>query len=336
METPTVSIVIPAYNAAPFIGETLESVFRQSYRNFEVLVVNDGSPDSTALEQALEPCRDRITYLVQKNSGPGAARNLGTRQARGEFVAFLDSDDLWFAEYLAEQLKMFEEDPSRDLAYCDFRFFGDTPSAGKTFFQLYPPGVENITLESLVSGNNNLIIYPTCVVARRKTLLDAGLFDEALWSYGEDHDLWLRIAHRGGKIAYQRKVLADRRSWAGSSNTARMKVADGHLKALGKLNAATDLPPKTRALLERRIAECEAAIQLWKGKQSMKDGEFATARSHFERANSFSHAWKLSLLIAGLRLAPHLTSFAAKAWQKLDNTGPWPGKSRARVSGSGQ
>lgn len=335
METPTVSVIIPAYNAAPFISATLDSVFRQTYRNFEVLVVNDGSPDTKELERALESYRGRITYLVQKNSGPGAARNLGTREARGEFVAFLDSDDLWYAEYLAEQLKMFEEDPSRDLVYCDFRFFSDTPSAGKTFMQLYPPRVETITLESLIAGNN-LIIYPTCAVLRRKTLLDTGLFDETLWSYGEDNDLWLRIAYRGGKIAFQRKVLADRRSWPGSSNTARVKVANGYVKVLRKLNEVRDLPASTRALIERSIAQCEAAIEMWNGKQSLKNGEFATARSYFERASAYSRTWKLSLLIAGLRLAPNLTGFAAKTWQKLAATGLWSGKSRARVPSSGQ
>src|SRR6201998_3148699 len=92
---PSVRVVIPAYNSARYIGETLDSVFGQTYRDFEVLVINDGSPDTEALEAGLRPYFERIVYLKQDNRGPAAARNLGIQQARGEYIAFLDSDDCW-------------------------------------------------------------------------------------------------------------------------------------------------------------------------------------------------------------------------------------------------
>src|ERR1700756_1773689 len=112
---PSVSVVIPAYNSARYIGETLDSVFRQTYRDFEVLVINDGSPDTEALEAVLRPYFERIVYLKQENRGPAAARNLGIRQARGEYIAFLDSDDCWLPEDLASQRRMFDETPAPDL-----------------------------------------------------------------------------------------------------------------------------------------------------------------------------------------------------------------------------
>ena len=97
--TPTedtlVSVVIPAYNVGNLIAQTLDSVFAQRYRNFEVVVVNDGSPDTPALEAALAPFRDRITYVVQENAGPSAARNAGIEHSRGDLIAFLDGDDIW-------------------------------------------------------------------------------------------------------------------------------------------------------------------------------------------------------------------------------------------------
>src|SRR5438105_56138 len=102
--TPLVSVVIPAYNVSAYMPATLASAFAQDFTNFEVIVVNDGSPDTAALEAAIAPYRDRINYIVQQNAGPSAARNTGIRQARGEYLAFLDGDDLWLPHYLREQV----------------------------------------------------------------------------------------------------------------------------------------------------------------------------------------------------------------------------------------
>jgi len=110
-QRPAVSVIIPAYNAAGFISETLQSVFAQTYRDFEIIVVNDGSPDTAALEAVLRPFADRLVYLPQENRGVSAARNTGIRAARGRYVAFLDSDDLWEPEFLAAQMGMLERDP---------------------------------------------------------------------------------------------------------------------------------------------------------------------------------------------------------------------------------
>src|SRR5262245_40798347 len=106
--TPTedtlVSVIIPAYNVGNLIAQTIDSVLAQHYRNFEIRVVNDGSPDTPALEAALEPYRERITYIVQENAGPSAARNAGIEHARGELIAFLDGDDIWLPHCLTEQV----------------------------------------------------------------------------------------------------------------------------------------------------------------------------------------------------------------------------------------
>src|ERR1041385_762350 len=99
---PVVSVIIPAYKVAPFIRETLDSVFAQTFTDFEVIVINDGSPDTVDLENAIENYRHAITYLKQANQGAGAARNAGLRVARGHFVAFLDGDDLWLPNFLSE------------------------------------------------------------------------------------------------------------------------------------------------------------------------------------------------------------------------------------------
>src|SRR4051812_21258868 len=100
-QSPAVSIIMPAYRAAAYIAAALDSVFAQTFKSYEVIVVNDGSPDTEELERVLEPYRDRIVYIKQENKGVSAARNAAIRVSRAPFIAQLDPDDLWEPEYLA-------------------------------------------------------------------------------------------------------------------------------------------------------------------------------------------------------------------------------------------
>src|SRR2546422_4249577 len=101
--SPLVSVIVPAYRAAPYIAETLDSILAQTFSGYEIIVVNDGSPDTEELERALAPYYDRINYIVQENRGQAGARNTGIRHSRGVFVAFLDQDDQWEPEFLSVQ-----------------------------------------------------------------------------------------------------------------------------------------------------------------------------------------------------------------------------------------
>src|SRR4051794_10243350 len=104
---PVVSVIIPAYNSAAYIAEAVDSVLRQTFDDYEIVVVNDGSSDTDQLERVLreyDRCADRLIYLKQENRGPGGARNAGIRRARGRFVALLDSDAVWLPDFLAEQI----------------------------------------------------------------------------------------------------------------------------------------------------------------------------------------------------------------------------------------
>src|SRR5438552_9364698 len=125
---PTVSVIIPVYNTALYVKETLESVFGQTYTDYEVIVVNDGSPDTAELEKVLAPYRDRIVYLEQDNEGVASARNTAILAAQGRYVALLDSDDLWLPDYLRVQIGILERDPTIDALYPNAMIYGDSDS----------------------------------------------------------------------------------------------------------------------------------------------------------------------------------------------------------------
>src|SRR5438105_1307294 len=145
---PKVSIIIPAYNVAQYIGETLDSVIQQSYTDYEAIVINDGSTDGT--ERALEPFRDRIIYTRQENRGLSGARNTGLRIARGRYVALLDSDDLWMPHYLEQLVPRLEADPQIDLIFPNAVLFGSPRWEGKLFQDFYPPR-EPVTFEKILT-----------------------------------------------------------------------------------------------------------------------------------------------------------------------------------------
>ena len=101
--SPLVSVIVPAYRAAPYIAETIDSILAQTFCGYEIIVVNNGSPDTEDLERALHPYRGRIESIVQENRGQAGGRNTGIRHSRGEFVAFLDQDDQWEPQFLSSR-----------------------------------------------------------------------------------------------------------------------------------------------------------------------------------------------------------------------------------------
>ena len=312
-KSPLVSVIIPFYNADDHIGAALRSVFAQTFKDFEVIVVNDGSPNNEELECALRPYMSRIIYMSQENRGPSAARNLAIRRAQGELLAFLDSDDTWFPEYLSEQTKLLEASPSLDLIYCDAFLMGDPASAGKTFMQVCPSNGP-VTFESLLVERTQVPTSGT--VVRRQCVLGAGLFDER-FRCAEDHDLWLRIAYHGGRISYHRKVLLRRLVRPDSLGSHPGDLLAGEIGVLKKLDKELALPPEISSILAVRLRKAEALLNIIRGKKSLFSNDSQTAYDFLSRANASSPTLKLRLLLTGLQRMPHLTLRAARMWYRL-------------------
>ena len=299
---PAVSVVIPAYNASRYIAETLDSVFAQRFRDFEVIVVNDGSPDTPALEAALAPYRNRIEYLVRENGGPSAARNTAIRRARGSLVAFLDGDDRWLPECLADQVARATEHPSAAVLHADAEVVGDPRCEGLTLQQLNSSEGE-VTFLRLI--DERCVITTSCSMVRREVLLDVGMFDETL-RRSEDFDLWLRIAHRGGRFDSSSVVLAKyRRNGTGTSSDEDV-MADAILAVLDKCERTLTLSTQERAAIERARDRQRAIKQLLDGKRAMAEGDYKRAQAALRAANTVMRSRKLALVAHGLSFAPSL------------------------------
>jgi len=187
--TPTISVVIPAYNAATTLTETLDSVLKQTFTDFEVIVINDGSRDETAaIAQSTGDARVRL--VSQDNVGLAATRNRGIQLARSEYISFIDADDLWTPEKLAAQWAALEAQPAAAIAYSWTDYIDES---GRF---LYPGSHQtcngDVYAQLLV---HNFFESGSNVLARKAVLVEMGGFDETLPSV-EDWDLWLRIAAR--------------------------------------------------------------------------------------------------------------------------------------------
>ncbi|HSS20818.1 MAG TPA: glycosyltransferase family A protein [Pyrinomonadaceae bacterium] len=299
---PFVSVIIPAYKVAPFIHATLGSVLAQTFDNFEIIVINDGSPDTEALEREIAPYTHLITYIRQPNQGAGAARNSGIQVARGEFIAFLDGDDLWLPHFLEQQLALLIAKGGFDLVYADAVNLRGTQLSKVTNMDVNP-STGAVTAESLIAGTCNVIT--SSVVVRRQLLLDVGLFDER-FPNSQDFDLWLRLAKHGVRIGYQQKVLVHRRIYEGSLASNPIKSFEGEISVLEKTKLRGDLTAAEASAIDRTIELRRANIEVVRGKQQLSAGDFDSALATFTVANNFYQSWKLRFVVLSLRLAPRL------------------------------
>ncbi len=302
---PKVSVIIPAYNVAPYIGETLDSVLAQTFADYEVIVINDGSPDTEDLEREIARFIDRINYLKQENRGASAARNAGLRAARGEFVAFLDADDLWLPNYLDEQIRFLCE-RNCDLVCADAEVFSDGSHQEETYMAVLmadAPVTGDVTFLGLLSAAQSLIT--SGVVVRREPVFEVGLFDEALRN-SQDFDLWLRLARNGTRMAYQRRTLLRYRSRDNSLSGDEVNVHRRELRIYDKIEQSYNLLPSEQSVVLPAIQKRRALLEFELGKLHLAAGDFTAARECFARANELKRSWKTRAAVWSSRIAPRL------------------------------
>ncbi|MDP9174168.1 MAG: glycosyltransferase family 2 protein [Planctomycetota bacterium] len=227
---PSVSVVIPTYNHQDYILETLASVFAQTFTDYEIIVVNDGSPDDTS--EMLRPLvrQGRIRLIEQPNAGQAAARNRGVAEAKGEFIALLDDDDVWPLEKLEWQVAAM-----RKSGYAAIGGITGFIEEGIFAAPCQIDGPSEISVSSLFCGNP--FHSPGQVLIRRSVLEAIGGFDESIWG-ADDLDLYMRIAMVGPILHINRCALFYRTHAANASNAVERMFWNSRAvikKNLGKL-----------------------------------------------------------------------------------------------------
>jgi len=199
-----VSVIIPTYNSSEFIAQSIDSAVAQTYPDKEIIVIDDGSTDDT--KEEIKPYREKILYYLKRNGGPASARNYGLNRSSGEFVAFLDADDIWNIEKLDIQIKQFKAYPNLDAVFCiaDDGRGGISKYSSQTRKRMKDGYIFNELLKK------NFLVTST-VMLRSKIFEDIGLFDEDKHLISvEDINLWLRIS-RVYRFGFVDKVLVKRR-----------------------------------------------------------------------------------------------------------------------------
>lgn len=226
-----VSVVIPTYKHSRFILASLQSVFDQTFTDYEIIVINDGSPDDTA--EVLRPVREsgRIRYIEQPNAGQATARNRGVREATGKYIAFLDDDDCWPADKLVWQVSELEADPQAVMVYGAYGVINE-----QGVLQPAKPDEERIDRPSgrvYEDFRHQCWIYsPGQTLIRTDALTKTGGLDPAIWG-SDDWDLYIRLSQLG-PFLYRDRVALHYRRHAGNASHGVLRHAKGHLKVVRK------------------------------------------------------------------------------------------------------
>jgi glycosyltransferase involved in cell wall biosynthesis len=241
---PAVSVIIPTYNRAALVGEALASVQAQSFRDFEVLVVDDGGTDATP--EVLAACRGVRVLRHPRRRGVSAARNTGINAARGEWLAFLDSDDLWRPDKLARQIFLLEGQPELLICQTEETWVRRGVRVNKPAAHRKVAG--RIFLPSLA----RCMISPSAVILHRRLLQDHGAFDATLPA-AEDYDLWLRLTWRY-EVGLVDEPLVIKRGGHPDQLSGQWGIDRFRIRALVKLLAEPDLPEPCSASARRTLA----------------------------------------------------------------------------------
>ncbi|MFM1757367.1 MAG: hypothetical protein RL621_2364 [Bacteroidota bacterium] len=207
---PLVSVIIPAYNSADWIAETIRSVLNQDYNNLEIIVINDGSSDKT--ESIVKSFGDKVKYFHKTNGGQSSARNLGILNSNGEFIAFIDSDDLWEKEKTSVQISYLEANNYKWIYSDGIAFDSLSRDVLFQFSKMSYPYEDNV----LINLFNSCFIPMPTVIVKKEVFLEVGYFNEDnRFRNREDWEMWLRIANNY-PVAYVPQILVKYRVHKGS------------------------------------------------------------------------------------------------------------------------
>jgi len=312
--TPLVSIVIPTYNRAEIVGEAIDSILAQTFSECEIIVVDDGSVDHTA--DVVRAYGERIRYSRQNNRGVSAARNEGIGLAKAEWIAFLDSDDQWYPEYLEAQIKCIEDHPQVIAQIANV-------------VSIQPDGrkvnhFQGTGLVRELAGRASVVIerpfstvvryapwFVQCAVMKRRDLIACGLFDPAL-SIAEDFDLFARMSLRGSFGVQTQPLVKIFRHDESYDHLSRQVLTDAigtletYAKIISQLRRVESLNAKERRTLAVLMSSNRRAL----GKILMRKGDKSQAKAMFYESFKIAPHWYSAVryltAFLPLKIAKHL------------------------------
>jgi len=244
-----VSIIIPTYNRKCFLREAVNSVLNQTYKDFELIVIDDGSTDGT--QEMIKEFGGKIIYKSQENRGASSARNVGISMSKGKLISFLDSDDVWHKEKLSEQMKFFKEHPEAKICYTD------------EIWVRHGVRVNPMRKHQKYSGWVFDKCLPLCIISissvmiRREVFDEIGLFDEDLPAC-EDYDMWLRISARYPVYFIEKKLITKRGGHPDQLSRKFIGLDRFRIKALEKILSSDILDEKMHSSAFKELKrKCE-------------------------------------------------------------------------------
>lgn len=336
-----VSIIIPCYNRADIVRETIDSVLAQTYERFEIILVDDGSTDNT--REVISAYADRrIRYFYQANAGLSAARNSGLNVAKGEFIAFLDSDDIWHEWKLSAQVEIFRRHPEAGLIWSDMSTFTNAGAIEderhlRTFYSAYStvdfeetherPGVLSDLVPDIssdlakcpyyvadvfhymFSGN---LVHPSTAIVRRERLQKSGPFEPEITGFGaEDYHFYFRICSEG-PVAF-----LDAPTTLYRIHASQMSTCNRLLEARANLHVVTHwLHRRPRTLPQRVIRRSLASSHAWLGTEELNAGNLRAATTHFWQSLRHHKTQPSTLVLLFLSLIPQRAAGVLRALKR--------------------
>lgn len=274
MKSPIVSVIIPTFNYDKFIGEALKSVFEQTLKDFEIIVIDDGSTDNT--KEIVESFGEKVRYFYQPRKGPASARNKGIRESKGVFVAFLDADDVWLPTKLEKQVNLFGDNPRLGMALTDNFLFDEAgiyrDYVNKKRYLLTGDVVANIFI-------NSGVVTPT-VMVRRDVFDKVGLFEENLY-IAEDDNMWIRIA-----VEYEVGIVDESLAKIRDHRGRTMRVSDKLIESVEQNIEllSNKYGPKVASQIKPLAAHKYNQIYFSQGYGQFEQGNYKQARGLFKKA----------------------------------------------------
>ena len=304
---PAVSVIMPAYNVEPYIGDALRSALAQTVTDLEVIAVDDGSKDGTAdVVRAIAATDSRVRLVQQSNRGLAGARNTAMRAARGECFALLDSDDLWEPQFLEAQMALLKAHPEVDIVTGNGWYLGG-PKHGQVA-RPYPDPRPDPELASIIGDEWSVFIMS---VFRRRVYTGIGPYDEAMRS-NEDYDFWLRAAMAGFVFLRNDRPLGPYRVRSDSLSASNVRMLRGILHVYTKLRPEIADRPAEMAILQQQITRFEAELLAAEARLALEIADFEAAQEYLDALHARRGGASLRVASWLARWAPNMLKRAIR------------------------